>query len=248
VPESFDNFGTSVTLEADTLAIGAPTGLYSPFGEGRVHLYRREAAGWAPITERTGYGASRYGNSVAVDGGRLLISEAASGAVAGSGRAHVVPSAGFEVDPFCFCTEAGCHNVDTTAGCVNATGASCRLTACGTTSVSRDDLVLTATNTGAHSFGLFFMGRTATPLQFFGNGRRCVDDPVQILRFPARPSGAAGIVHEGPGLVAYTTSTFPAFAQVMVGQRWNFQLWYRDSGACLRGYNVPNALGVTFTP
>ncbi|MEZ6016722.1 MAG: hypothetical protein R3F49_16510 [Planctomycetota bacterium] len=243
-----DRFGDAVALDGDDLVVAAPTALAAPFGGGRVHLYRRGANGWDEVSERTAYDADHFGNSLAMANGRLLAADQAYLGASTSGRAHLIPFAGFEVEPFCFCTASGCHNSDATAGCANGTGAGCRLTACGTTSVSRDDLVLTAENAGPNTFGMYFMGRDATAPVFFGNGRRCIDDPVQLLRFPPRPAGSAGSVHEGPGIAAFTEAAFPAFGHAMVGQRWNFQLWYRDGGACGTGYNVSNALGVTFTP
>ena len=119
---------------------------------------------------------------------------------------------------------------------------------CGTTSLSRDDLLLTASNTGPNAFGLFVMGRTATAPSFFGNGRLCVSDPVALLRYPLRNGGAAGVIEEGPGIGAFSANTFPPFGQLMAGSTWNFQLWYRDTGACFAGFNVSNAVGVTFAP
>lgn len=236
-----DQFGGALRLEGDRLLIGAPTG-------NQIYLYERGANGWSLLSTRQLTGAQSYGNSLGLSAGRVLVGYSGVDGPGVPGQGHLVPFSSFLIEAFCFCTEAGCSNTDPTAGCQNITGSGCRLAACGTTSLSEDQLVLTATNTGPDAFGIFFMGRTQTPLQFFGNGRRCVDDPVSILRFPVRNGGPQGVIHEGPGIVAFGQGAFPSHGQIMAGHTWNFQLWYRDPGACLTGFNVSNALAVTFTP
>ena len=238
-----DGLGEALDLDGNELLIGAPRG-----SDPKVFLYERDASGWSLFSTRELPDAQMYGNSVALNAGSMLIAHGGTGASGDLGEGQLVPFSFYSVEAFCFCTSAGCSNTDPSAGCANITGSGCRLDACGTTSLSEDQLVLTGVNTGPDAFGIFFMGRTQTPLQFFGNGRRCVDDPIAILRYPVRSGGPDGVIQEGPGIVAQGQGGFPSHGQIMAGDTWNFQLWYRDPGACGTGYNVSNALAVTFAP
>src|SRR5258708_7692579 len=65
---------------------------------------------------------------------------------------------------YCYCpTPLGpCGNDDPAAGCKNSTGNGGLLCAVGTTSVSTDDLELSATGLPPGSMGLFYMGMLQT--------------------------------------------------------------------------------------
>jgi hypothetical protein len=112
--------------------------------------------------------------------------------------------------------------------------------------VSTDDLALTISNMGASQFGLVYMGAGQVTLPF-GDGLRCVGSGP-VYRFGVRQSDAEGHLIEGPGIVAYSTANFPVSAHITAGQTWHFQGWYRDpNGPCGSGFNLSNALSVTFS-
>ena len=151
---------------------------------------------------------------------------------------------------YCYC-DAGspCGNTNPDGGCSNSTGVGSALTACFSSSVAADDLVLTATGLPTNNFGIVFMGATQALLPF-GNGILCVDvGGLGVFRFPVHNTGAVGSVVEGPGLVAYSQANFGVFGTITPGQTWNFQGWYRDPGGpCGSTFNLSNGLAVTFGP
>jgi len=142
---------------------------------------------------------------------------------------------------YCFCTAgAPCGNIYPTAGCKNSTGVGASLTASGTSSITNDDLVMTATGMPTFQFGLIFAGTTAVGPLPFGDGQRCAGGGV--VRFPVMNTGASGTITIGPGLVG-GGAPFAAFTT-----RY-FQDWYRDPGGpCGSSFNLSHAVAVTFTP
>ena len=236
-----DFFGQSLSLSAERLVVGAPSGPRT------VYMYERSASGWGEPDTRQRSDAFGFGNGVAYDGDRALVAVRAEGLPEES-SAHLVPFGPLEYDEFCFCPNGGCHNSDPNAGCANETGQGASISACGTTSVARDDLVIITSNTGANTFGILFMGRSQIAPQFFGIGFLCVGDPASLVRFPVQPGGPMGVMSQGPGLVSYSQNQLPAHAHIAAGDTWNFQLWYRDGSACTPGYNASSALSVTFKP
>ncbi len=150
--------------------------------------------------------------------------------------------------PYCFCPNGGiCFNPDANAGCMNSTGAGALLSATGTTSVGADNLVLTTTSLPPFQFNLYFMGPNPVNV-LFGDGIRCVGG--NIVRFnPPTNSGAGGTSSLGPGIVAFSIANFTPVHWITSGQTWRFQNWYRDPfGPCGTGFNLSNAIAVTFTP
>ncbi len=150
---------------------------------------------------------------------------------------------------YCFCPSGPCGNNDATAGCANSTGSGASLDAIGSSSVTIDDLMLFATSLPATQFGIFYMGGGSVQLPF-GDGDRCVSaGGVGVFRFPVQSSGAGGNMSRGPGLRAYSCSTFSGSGCIAAGSTWNFQNWYRDPmGPCGTAFNLSNGIAVTFTP
>lgn len=113
----------------------------------------------------------------------------------------------------------------------------------GSTSLSSNDLVLSAGPISSGEPGLFYFG----PLQIqaaFGDGFRCV-------------SGAAGTVvrlfpfsfADAGGTVTYAVNlNGPATATITAGSALNFQCWFRDPAAGLSGFNLSDARELTFAP
>lgn len=144
------------------------------------------------------------------------------------------------VTSYCFCTlGAPCGNADPLGGCRNSTGLGARLTASGTSSVSRDDLVLTTSQLPANQFALTFMANSALNPTVFGDGFRCSGGG--LVRFGVKSTGPTGRVVHGPGLAAaHGISPLSTF---------HFHTWYRDPGGpCGNSFNTSNAVSVSFLP
>lgn len=149
---------------------------------------------------------------------------------------------------YCTCAAAlaPCGNVDGTAGCANSTGAGAKLEALGTSSVIADDLVLVTSHVPANQFALYYFGQTAGSFPF-GDGLRCIGGSTQRF-LPLQNSGASGTLTLGPGIVA-RSHAFPAAFHIAPFASWNFQSWYRDAqGPCVSGFNLSDAVLITFTP
>ncbi len=250
-------FGQAVALEGDLIAVGAP-GWDHPLADdaGRVYVFRREGGAWSEVTRLCeGVPADddeRFGETLALRGGAILVGELQD-AVSGlpRGGAYVFPDA--DAPPgteLCFCDSGPCGNPYGVGGCLNSTGAGAWLHACGSASVTLDDLVLVAEQVPAAQLGILYMGPVlgSTP---FGDGTRCVfpGGGVGVYRYPARSSGPEGVLSEGPGLVAFSRTAFPPQGFLRAGDTWYFQAWFRDPlGPCGSGFNTSNAVEVTFEP
>jgi hypothetical protein len=130
----------------------------------------------------------------------------------------------------------------------NSAGASgAQLYWIGTSSVLKNDLVLGVAGVPQGTLGLFFYGagQTSEP---FGDGLRCVSAggaPIQRLGPPSASQGL-GVVERPLDLTAPPASSGPG--QIQPASTWNFQYWYRDPSAGGAGFNLSNALAVTFCP
>jgi hypothetical protein len=117
----------------------------------------------------------------------------------------------------------------------------------GSPSVQKNDLVLGAAGVPPSTLGLFFYGagQTSEP---FGDGLRCVaagGTPIQRLGPPGASQGF-GVVERPLDLTAPPAGSGPG--QIQPASTWNFQYWYRDPAAGGTGFNLSNALSVTFCP
>jgi hypothetical protein len=144
--------------------------------------------------------------------------------------------------PNCFCDStapAPCGNFYPTAGCRNSTGIGASLTVSGTSSVTLDDLVLSASGMPPSVPGIFFGGTAIVGPLPFGDGLRCAGGSITRFTTPALTS-PTGTLSVGPGMAG----TFG----IAVGDFWNFQAWFRDPmGPCSNGFNTTNAHSATFT-
>ena len=123
----------------------------------------------------------------------------------------------------------------------NSEGAGALILAQGLPSVSENGLVLRSRFAAPGQFGIFYYGDGATAVAF-GDGVRCVNGSV--FRLPivtVQPDGSA--VHfldvEAPPEPAGTIDP---------GSTWNFQFWYRDPAFGGAGFNLSDALEVSFCP
>jgi hypothetical protein len=139
--------------------------------------------------------------------------------------------------------------VDDHGGCDNSAGQGAVIAACGSGSVTADDLRLEVTRCPPNKLTLLFMG-PAQGSVLFGDGVRVVSaqNPVGVYRYGGAQADAQGRVLRGPGLVTQS-QTFPVLGRIQAGQTWNFTYWYRDpQGPCHGLTNFSNGVSVAFVP
>ena len=92
----------------------------------------------------------------------------ASGASSDTNENGIPDECEHRITAFCYCPPpvAPCGNDDASAGCKNSTGVGGLLDSSGTTSVSTDDLVLTASQLNHNGAGLFLRSLTQTSVPF----------------------------------------------------------------------------------
>ncbi|MBL8858056.1 MAG: hypothetical protein JNL28_06105 [Planctomycetes bacterium] len=122
----------------------------------------------------------------------------------------------------------------------NSSGQPARIDASGSTSISADDLVLSASNLPANTIGLFFQGtHPALPAVAFGNGTRCVAGALRRL----------AVVQAGQNSVVQPQSwTSPGWIGVQPTSTRYVQFWFRDVPAGGAAFNTTDALELTFCP
>ncbi len=113
----------------------------------------------------------------------------------------------------------------------------------GSTSVSANDLVLSAGPLDANQPGIFYYGPNQIQAAF-GDGFRCVGGPGgTIVRiFPFALSDAGG------SMVQLIDNSVPSAGSMTAGATLNFQCWFRDPAAAMSGFNLSDARELTFTP
>lgn len=242
---------SSMTADESHLIVGAP--------DGQVHRvsFETQLVDWTyrVKSDATALVASDGALYVGSGEGRILRVHAETGWVMSSFDTSYPITAldlGPGADPgtaFCFgSTDCPCQNPSFSDGCLNSTSAGASLRGSGSASTGLDDLTLTASNLPPNQWGLVFMGG-GEGRQSFGDGLLCARaGDVGIYRFGVRATGA-GSFEEGPGIVGYGLRNFPTDGQIVAGESWYFQGWYRDSsGPCGSGFNTTNAFAVTFAP
>jgi hypothetical protein len=121
----------------------------------------------------------------------------------------------------------------------NSTGSPAQIYNDGSTSIARNDLVLWAGPVPPGAIGIYFLGQGAqqTP---FGNGYLCVAAPVFRL-------GVASADPLGFAARALDLAALPGGAPFPHELR-RFQYWYRNPAGGGAGFNLSDALRVTFCP
>jgi hypothetical protein len=133
--------------------------------------------------------------------------------------------------PTTFCTAAG-NSFDPNGAQISFSG---------TTNVSLNNFGVVATSLPPNKTGLFFYGQNQTAQAPFGNGFRCIGNP--LFRMPATTSDFAGDIQ-----FMLDMNSLPPGGQIHYAQTWNFQCWYRDPAAGGANYNASNGLSVQFCP
>lgn len=242
------SFGRSLDLDGDRLLVGQPDASGIGALAGTAFLFERTGGTWTLQARMDALAPSfqqRFGFAVALGPeGALVGSPHDDDAFEQAGSFYLYERAN-GVATSCHCASAPCANSDAFGGCGTALGPGAIVSAWGSASVARDDLLLQTTYARPGQSGLVFMGSsTHAPLPL-GNGLRCVGGA--LFRFPVRAIDASGCMQEGPGLVARSQS-FHGGA-ILAGSTWSFQSWFRDpSGACGASSNLSNALSVPFVP
>ncbi|MFT7668124.1 MAG: hypothetical protein ACI8X5_000811 [Planctomycetota bacterium] len=124
----------------------------------------------------------------------------------------------------------------------NTTGLSAKIAWSGSNSFAANDLVLLASDCPANQMGIFFFGPNQVFIPF-GSGVRCVGGGL-FRKPPVTTTDANGDV-----IAALDLNGLPnANGQILEGETWNFQLWFRDPGDGNANTNLTDALEVTFCP
>jgi hypothetical protein len=149
-------------------------------------------------------------------------------------------------DSFCFGDGSGtpcpCGNAGAPGeGCANSTGAGALLSTAGVAALGADSLVLSVAQAPAGRPGLFFQGnaqQNGGAGFLFGDGLRCVGTAVRRLEL---------VVTDASGAAA-TSQSISSLVPLAAGDQRYYQFWYRDpgTGPCGQGFNLSNAVGVTW--
>ena len=126
----------------------------------------------------------------------------------------------------------------------NSVGSGALIGYAGSLSISGNGFLVTASDCPPGQLGVFYfgLGQAALP---FGDGVRCVTGGgLPINRLAATAVDFLGNAGSSVDLTA------PLNGGVLItpASTWNFQFWYRDPAAGGAGFNLSDALEVTFAP
>jgi hypothetical protein len=251
-------FGYALSISGSVSLIGAggdndAAGMDS----GSAYVYVLQGSNWIQSGKLMARNASLgdiFGASLALSGSVALVGapdvdEACPSLITcNSGAAYV-----FEIAPtatqYGHCSSgAPCNNSDNHGGCSNSTGQGAILAACGSGSVTTDDLQIELTHCPPHKSTLLFMGGAQVNAPFADGIRVVGGGAPGIYRFGIVQSDATGEAMRGPGLVSQSQA-FHSNGRIQAGEVWNFQVWYRDpAGPCGHLSNYSNGVQVAFTP
>lgn len=125
-------------------------------------------------------------------------------------------------------------------GAPNSVGPGARISISGSTRISDNAMTIVATGMrpGASAFCFFGGAQQLNPL---GNGWLCVDAPIYRL--------LPGLFADANGAIARPVNFHVGTAQnITSGSTWNFQVEYRDVHGGGAGFNLSDAVAVTFCP
>ena len=135
-----------------------------------------------------------------------------------------------------------CYTQTYCVGAINSTGQGASIGHQGSTSIGRNDLVLTVDSCPPGQPGIFILGKFKTQSPF-GEGWLCLTGGVERL-LPAVFLNASGA---GNYQVDFTDPSSPASA-IAPGSVRHFQFWYRDPQVVGNGFNLSNGMTVSFCP
>ena len=242
-----DGLGTVYVSGTTRGSLGGPHA-----GDWDAWLARYDGAGNQLWILQLGTSDKDYAGAAAPDGsGGIYVGGWTGGSLggpsAGSYDAWFARYDSSAVTAYCFGDGSGttcpcANNGPSGQGCTNSSGPGAVVSSMGSTSVSANDLALTASNLLASQPALLFAGLNAInggngdP---FGDGLRCSGGSVVRLGFQV-PDGNGHATY-GPGLAA-----LGGFGP---GDVRRFQVWYRDpAGPCASGFNLSHGMEVVFIP
>lgn len=230
-------FGDAVSFNSDAgrLLVGAYWDDDGGNNAGAAYVFSRAGTSWSlhqKIVVSDAEAMDRLGDSVCLDGDRAFLGAARTDDDGNrSGSAYIIDISP-AVTSYC---EAG----------INSTGAGTRLTTSGCAKISVNSFSLRAEPAPPMQPGLFYYGPNALQVAF-GDGFRCVGGNVYRL-YPFAQSGPEGVftwdvdVTHSPGGMA-------GGGQIDAGVTWHFQVWFRDPDTVGSGFNLSDAIAVTFAP
>lgn len=234
-----DHFGSSVALEGERAIIAANANDDWGSWSGSAYVFDTvSGVELYKLLASDGETDDRFGEDVAISGGRVLIGATrGNGVEVDSGKAYL-----FSIPPgwgetYCFGdgSGAGCpcgNHGGAGRGCANGAGVGAHLSASGDPTIGADTVVLCATQCPPGVPGLLFSGPGPLAGAPFGDGLRCVGGP--LIRI--------GVVFADPWGTAMSTSTLSIREGLLGGELRHYQLWYRDTaGPCGQGFNLTNA-------
>lgn len=238
---SFARFGSSVALEGAQLAVGAPSDTVVGFGTGAAWVLDVGGALPVPLARFVEEGSTLFlGDSVATDGLGGFTAGAPIATVTGS---PVQSGALFTFDLPNLIGVPFCAPVD------NSTSRPGRMSAIGSTEVAQNNVTLIASQLPNNSFGYFLASRSQGLVNQPGGsqGVLCLGGSVGRFVGPGQiqSSGSIGVFDLGLDLGQMPTPN--GLIQVLAGETWNFQTWYRDSVQGAATSNFTEGLEVNFS-
>jgi len=122
----------------------------------------------------------------------------------------------------------------------NSVGSGATIYGHGSTSVAANDFRIIARDAPSGHFGLFFYGPNQTSGSPLGEGSLCISGSLHRLPPAIVTGGTFGMVARDLDL-----TNEPA---ITPNSTINFQFWYRDTSGGPIGFNLTDALSVTFLP
>ncbi len=112
----------------------------------------------------------------------------------------------------------------------NSVGLSAHICAIGSTVASMNDLVLGCSDMPPNEFGYFLNSRIQGCFSPMGTpGKICLSNQIGRHNMQILNSGPAGMFCTMINLTTFPNPGFPGgMGQVVAGDTWNFQCWYRD--------------------
>ena len=248
--EGLGEVGTSVALDGDVIAAGAP--FDHALGDqpvGAAYVFAHEAGVWSVQTRVDRPGAAlldETGAAVALAGGILAVGAPGVDVAAVNAGAVLVHAVVPGVALYCFGDGMGtacpCGNASTQGGCANGSGLGATLTPSGVPSLSGASFQLTAENLVPNQPALLFGASNRINGGAgvgFGDGLRCAGGG--IARLGVKQPDGLGVATWGPSPFA------PAWS---AGEVKRFQVWYRDPQGtpCGTGFNLTNGAETGLLP
>ncbi len=220
------NYGASVVVDGDLAYVGGPG------GTGAVRRFLWDGAAWGSELAIAPPNADRgYGSCVALRGTELWYG-ATDHREAGQRTGAIFRSSPRMELNYCVTSP-------------NSVGGGALISACGSTSIASNDLLLVSTGVRPAVPGLFFYG--SNPINSpFGDGRRCAGGTVKRLNPPVAVNASGAVFRP---LDVNAPPANGGSGAITAGSIWNFQFWYRDPmGPGGSGFNLTDGVSVPFTP